>query len=291
MRVLLDNATLTAALRASGMIPRSSDDAQVLDLDIAALRLLLEQIVFAEHITLLDTYKPEYTPERRAVLSHESVRFQAVPEKLDRKMAKHAAAHVVNWGLTKDAGNGYNGLFEELSVLFRHVWRNSESFLVFRALGEPDKYNSPVIAGYREHLKTGNGAGVVKSMPQGKTYNERSARVLQSLVWSAVRAVYYRQCGLLVGAEYVPHPLRNTFNLKCILFDNHPSTRKSKLDTNGRSNMWPDEVWKKIGKPRSHNFAIEYTSLVENFLKKFWDDCVQADKNLFGIATIPFKVA
>ncbi|MBF0459517.1 MAG: hypothetical protein HQK99_16625 [Nitrospirae bacterium] len=62
MRALIDNATLTAALRALSLAPRGNEE--LFDLDVAALRAIVDAVMLADEIIIPDTYKAEHTPER-----------------------------------------------------------------------------------------------------------------------------------------------------------------------------------------------------------------------------------
>jgi hypothetical protein len=281
MKALLDKATITAAFRATGHI--AVKNRELFDLDVASLRVLVENIIFADQIVIADNYKEEHSAERKGWLNYPNIRFQGVPDYLEKKFLKHAAAHVWNWKIVRELGTDLDGIFDELSILFRHAWRNSESFLVLKALGIENKYNSQVVEGLREFCRNNSEAvNLVRS--KAKHYNQETQKVVQSLTWSANRAVYYRQLSKLTGTEYVPHPLRNTFNLKCILYDNHPDTRKYK----SRSDEWKinivdkESMEKSIEKDKKHR---DYVHNLNNFFRNLWTTCNQSDDNAFGIQT------
>jgi len=100
-----------------------------------------------------------------------------------------------------------------------------------------------------------------------------------------VRAVYYREAAKLIGCEYNSHPLRNIFNLKCILFDNHPHTRTEKMHSvevkpSDLSKM--DELTYRV---KMESIRRSYYRDLDAFFKKFWEDCNEKDENIFGVAT------
>lgn len=71
MKVLLDNSTLTAGFRASGLI--RDQNRELFDLDIASLRLLIDSIILADEICIVDDYKEEYRDERKKWLNHSNL--------------------------------------------------------------------------------------------------------------------------------------------------------------------------------------------------------------------------
>lgn len=287
MRSLIDNATVTAAMRAIGNI--KVENRETFDLDVAALRVMIDNLVLAENIIIGDNYKEEHTVERKKWLDYPCIKFQTIPEKLDSKLTANAAAHVWNWNLVKELGGELDGIFDELSILFRFAWRNSESFLVLKALGVENKYNSQVVAGLRDFISNNpEPLKVVRS--KAKSYNEETKKVVQSITWAANRAVYYRQLAKVTGSEYIPHPLRNTFNLKCILFDNHPTTRKHKLSSKELSQITISrekytELAAKFG-----SFGLSYQSCVNTFFKNLWTYCNKGDDNIFGVETFDIEM-
>ncbi|NLE04381.1 MAG: hypothetical protein GX638_06210, partial [Crenarchaeota archaeon] len=159
---------------------------------------------------------------------------------------------------------------------FKHAWRNSESFLVLKAFGVEDKYGSTITKALRNYL-TDDEKDIKKIIGNNpKAYNKETLRVAQSTAWAAIRTVYYRQASVLLGAEYFSHPLRNLYNAKCILYDNHPYTRKMKLSSNDL------RVLSSIG----YNFQTQrYYQDINNFFKNFWQDCNKQDDNIFGVST------
>ena len=81
---------------------------------------------------------------------------------------------------------------------FRHAWRNSESFLVLKAFGVEDKYNSSVVDQLLDHV-----AGVITDKHLlAKAYNKETAKVVQAISWAAIRSVYYREMAKLTKAQF-----------------------------------------------------------------------------------------
>ena len=111
-------------------------------------------------------------------------------------------------------------------------------------------------------------------------------RIAQALSRAAVRTVYYREAAKLFGCEYSSHPIRNSFNLKCILFDNHPFTRKKKLHSEEMIKRPKDRDREKIleyyGKIERRD---SYYSDVNHFFRTFWQECNAKDDNIFGVET------
>jgi hypothetical protein len=266
MRILLDNATVTGALRAAGFI--AVTDRSLFDLDVTALRVLIDAIVLADEIVIPDTYKLEHRPGRKDILSHGVFRHQAVPGRLDRSLSRGAVAHVTNWELGRKLGTSYVGVFDELKLLFRHAWRESESFLVLKALGLEDKYNSAIVKGL---LETVPDQAILSRRRLSKGYNHETSKMVQMIVWSAVRTVYHRELSKITGTEYLPHPLRNVHNAHCILFDNHPDTRKTKVHSRAARIRA-----QRMGTPDLH---------IAQFIRNLWTTCNSADDNIFGVAT------
>lgn len=280
MRALIDNATLTAALRALALAPRGNKE--LFDLDIAALRAIVDAIMLADKIIIPDTYKVEHTPERKTLFAHPDVHFQQIPDKLDEKLRINAAAHVHNSELLRRLATDYQGLYDQLGILFRHAWRNSESFLVLKALGVKDKYNNVIIEG----MIGDTDVDIATRAMRAKAYNAETKRVVQSLTWAAIRTVYYRQLAKLTGTEYLPHPLRHQFNLQFILFDNHPFARTQKL----HSAMLKKPLFS--GERESVEFMMGggVVGAITNFCREFWESCAEADKNVFGISTFDIEM-
>ena len=285
MRVLIDNSTFSGALRAIGQIPGS--DPSLFDFDVAALRVLIDNIILADEILVLDDYKAEFTSQRKAFFSDGLFHFQPIPEKLQKRFLKDARAHVHNWSLQKNLANEYAEVFDDLSILFRHAWRNSECFLVLKTLGVEDKYGSALTKFLRSQI-SGLPSGTLEDFSP-KAYNRETTRVAQSLAWAAIRTVYYRQASKVTGCEYYSHPLRNMFNIKCILFDNHPLTRKLKLSS--RQLNHPD--LKGLSKEQltaAYGLRGTYRFQVNEFFRHFWVDCVQMDETVFGVSTFDVDI-
>lgn len=274
MRTLIDNSTITGAFRACGLAP--IHDRELFDLDLASLRLLVDSLVLSQEIIILDHYKPEYSDERKRHLSGDFIRFHKLPQKLDERLAQEAVAHVRNWELGRKIATTYQGVYDQLNLLFRHAWRRSESFLVLKALGVKDKYNSPVVKGLFDLVNDAGIPPVLKEKSWTKGYNKETERVIQTIVWSAIRTVYYRQVAKVIGAEYLPHPLRNQFNLQCILFDNHPYARGLKLHSKAHIDLPPT-----ISPPENH---------IAEFIKSLWDKCNEEEDNLFGVQTFDTQI-
>lgn len=274
MRAILDNATISAALRAIGIVKNPDHD--LYDLDVAALRTVVDAIVLADRVIVLDNYKPEYTEVRKELFSADFIDFMALPPAVDGKLRQHAIAHVHNWELAKRLGTTYAGLLDELTVLFRHAWRKSEGFLVFKAFGVQSKYNSAIMKGlFNVGSDEAADVAAIASTTEAKIYNRETHRVIQMLVWAAVRTVYYRQAAKLMGCEYLPHPLRHGFNLQCILFDNHPDTRTLKLHSEYRRRT------PLLTNPAEH---------IATFMKGLWETCNSADDNVFGVETFDLTI-
>lgn len=150
MKTLMDNSTVTAALRAAGFISNRSPE--LFELDVAALRVLVDGIILSDELFILDTYKAEHTPERKSWLSNGAIIFKEMPEKLDKSMIKNAQAHVYNWHIAEHLATDLEGIFNDLSIMFRHAWRNSEAFLVLKSFGLENKYNSMITKALRKHF-------------------------------------------------------------------------------------------------------------------------------------------
>ncbi|SDZ03401.1 hypothetical protein [Tindallia californiensis] len=284
MKVLIDNSTITAAFRAAGKI--EMNNRELFDLDVASLRVLVDTLVLADEIAVLDNYKQEYSAERKLWLNHSDIFFHEIDDKLDKKMIKDARAHVSNWKMTQHLGTELSRLFDDISIMFKHAWRHSESFLVLKALGVEDKYGSSITKALRDNLY-GRSAEMDKFIDKSlKSYNKETSKVAQSMIWASIRTVYYREASKHLGAEYSPHPLRNLYNTKCILFDNHPYTRKYKLHSNKiidpRKAKTREEciiMYEEISKGES------YYSELNSFFSQFWTECNEKDDNVFGVQT------
>ena len=276
MRVIIDNATLTASFRALGLI--KSRKPELFDLDVSALRVLIDAIVLADQIIIADNYKPEFSKERKSWINHKSIVFEKFSPGLNRSIQKHAFAHVHNWRMERHLSSDLSGVFDDLSIMFRYAWRNSNSFLVMKSLGLKSKYNSTLVDALRRHLSSESleDRDEIKKF-SAKFFNKETERIVQSISWAAVRSVYYRQVAKILGCEYWAHPLRNVFNMKCILFDNHPDTRKYKLHS---ERVVPHEeslnLWL---------LDVGYHRKVNDFFRHFWQECNKADDNIFGVQT------
>lgn len=289
MRTILDNSTLTAAFRAVGLV--KNDNRELFDLDIASLRVLIDTIILSDEIFILDNYKEEYQKERKEWLDHNNIHFETIDDKLDIVMLKNARAHVSNWKMSKHLGTELSRIFDDLSILFKHAWRNSESFLVLKALGVEDKYGSTITSALREYLYEDPQElnKLLKLSP--KAYNKETLRVAQSMAWASIRTVYYREAAVLLGAEYCPHPLRNIYNAKCILFDNHPYTRKYKLHSDDIINLSRCKSREEyLEMYDQYQNCENYFYHINQFFKKFWTDCNEKDDNVFGVQTFDLEM-
>jgi hypothetical protein len=282
MNALIDNSTITAAFRALGFI--HNKERELFDVDVAALRLLIDHIILSENIVIVDNYKAEYSQERKEWLKYPFFKFEALPIKIDERFQKNASAHVFNMGLTRKLATSYVGVFDELSILFRHAWRNSSAFLVLKTLGVKDKYNSELIEGFLKNFTPDELGLKTTRKLKSKSYNRETQRVVESLSWAAVRTVYYRQAAKILGAEYFPHPIRNSLNLQCILFDNHPQTRTHKLHSKALER--PSNALLNIEELISdYLLKGDYAQQIGNFFKHFWTTCATKEENTFGVST------
>ncbi|MBI4964523.1 MAG: hypothetical protein HY913_14690 [Desulfomonile tiedjei] len=281
MRALLDNSTLTAAFRAIGLIPNPNRD--LFDLDVSALRVLIDNLIISDEIYILDDYKPEFSEERKAWLPYDFVSFESIPEPLSNRMLKHARAHVHNWHLGQHLATDFAELFNDMAILFRHAWRGSESFLVLKAFGVENKYNNTVTRSLIQFLpKSGDESQNLREFSP-KAYNRATVGLAKAVAWSAIRTVYYRQAGKLLGCDYMPHPLRNMYNAKCILYDNHPNTRKIKLHS---AQLPPERDRRYEEYIRERNYLND----MNGFFRRFWQSCNEKDDNVFGIQTFDVEM-
>ena len=91
MQILIDNATVTAALRAAGQIPNRNRE--LFDLDVTALRVFVEALVFGNEVIVVDNYKEEYSEERKSILQKHGVKFVQFPTAVENKLRRDAVAH------------------------------------------------------------------------------------------------------------------------------------------------------------------------------------------------------
>jgi hypothetical protein len=227
MQVLLDNATVTAALRAVGLIENSQRE--LFDLDVVALRVFVEACLLSEQVVVVDNYKEAHTEDRKRILETRGVRFVSFPDLLEEKLRHDAVAHTHNMKMSRLLDSGLDDVFKQLEILFSHAWRNSEGFLVMNALGINSKYGSKLIKAYRSGGHFHKHEDMNKAGFGIKAFDRETRRVAQSLAWAMVRTVYYRSAAKILGGEYIPHPVRAMMNAKCILFDNHPDARNTKI--------------------------------------------------------------
>lgn len=284
MRALLDNSTLTAAFRAIGLI--ENDNRELFEMDVSALRVLVDNVVLAKEIHVLDDYKAEYSQQRRGWLAHKAFQFDAIPENVSNSMLKNARAHVINWRMAQHLGLELRDVLDDLEILFRHAWRGSESFLVLKTLGVKNKYSSTVTQALRQYLHDQELELQELKKVCPKSYNKETLRLAQSMAWAAIRTVYYRQASKLLGCEYSPHPLRNLYNIKCILFDNHPNTRKVKLHSDAVSQLNAPASKEELTRMlEEQSIQGSYYDHVNRFFRNFWQDCNSKDDNIFGVET------
>lgn len=274
MRVLLDNATITASFRAAGLIEVKNKE--LFNLDVVALRTLIDNILLADEIIIPDNYKNEFRGERKDWLGHACFTHLEPDERIEKLASRNAVAQVHNWKLHKHLSTDFVKIFDDISILFRHAWRGSQSFLVLKAMGIEDKYNSSITESLMQYLTTDEKQKALLKKFHPKAYNQETIKLAQSISWSAIRTVYHRQLAKFYGAEYISHPLRNLYNAKCILFDNHPFARTEKLHSASLN-----------GKNRYELEKLEQTYLadVNNFFSNFWETCNQKDSNVFGVET------
>ena len=288
MRAVLDNATLTAGFRAIGLI--KNPHRELFDLDVSALRVIVDNIILSNEIHILDNYKPEYKQQRKEWLSYDFVKFHDIPESLDLHMLKNARAHVYNWQLSRHLATDLADVFDDLSILFRYAWRGSEAFLVLKAFGIDNKYNSTLTKSLIEFLEISEGEHKQLKKFTPKYYNRETLKLAQAVSWTAIRAVYYREASKWLGCEYISHPLRNIYNDKCILFDNHPHTRKHKLHSAAFTPQKPKTREDALNKLEEALIRDRYFSDLNNFFKYFWQTCNEKDDNIFGVQTYDIDI-
>ena len=283
MNAVLDNATITAAFRALGLIPVTCRE--LFELDVCALRVLVEAMVLCDQIQVVDNYKEEYSAERKKWLEYDCFKFVELDDNVESCIRRNAVAHDRNWKLDSHLATELHGVFEDIAILFRHAWRHSESFLVLKSFGIENKYNSTLVRALQESVAHTNIPVDIRKGMTGKSYNQETARIVQSMSWAAIRATYYRQVGKYLGAEYLPHPLRSLYNAKCILFDNHPATRKTKLHS---SQLAPKRARSREEQDRHFEELHAQSGYLQNvsaFFRNFWQDCNERDDNVFRVAT------
>lgn len=288
MRTVLDNATLTAGFRASGLI--KNQNRELFDLDVSALRVLIDNIVLSNEIHIINNYKPQYEHERKEWLSHDFITFHDIPKALDLHMLKNARAHVYNWQLNRHLATDLSQIFDDLSILFRHAWRGSEAFLVLKAYGIENKYNNTITKSLLEFLGASESGDRQLKKFAPKHYNRETLKLAQAVSWAAIRAVYYREASKWLGCEYISHPLRNIYNAKCILFDNHPHTRKHKLHSAAFRPEKPKSREELLTKSEESLIRDRYFGDLNKFFKYFWQTCNEKDDNIFGVQTFDIDI-
>ena len=288
MRAVLDNATLTAGFRATGLIKNPNRD--LFDLDVSALRVLVDNIILSNEIHILDVYKPEYKQQRKEWLSYDFITFHDIPESLDLHMLKNARAHVYNWQLSRHLATDLSQVFDDLSILFRHAWRGSEAFLVLKAYGIENKYNNTITKSLIEFLGTSKGDRKQLKKFAPKHYNRETLKLAQAVSWAAIRTVYYREASKWLGCEYISHPLRNIYNAKCILFDNHPHTRKNKIHSAAFMPKKPKNREEALKQLEEALVRDRYFGDLNKFFKYFWQTCNEKDDNIFGVQTFDIDI-
>lgn len=217
--VLLDNATISSALRALGFI--AIREPSVLDVEQAALERVCEAVLLADKLLIPDNYKPEFRDYRKSLLAGDYVEYVPVSAELDQSCSNAASYLAKVWFDAFDAGSErgtFNEYFSQVQCFAKFIWEysSSEFFLVFRAVGLESRH--PLIEAFLASETASNQlATEVKiiardgSAVDAKQFSPHVRRMTAVLAWLGHQYVWYQTLAAQYGAIYGPHPLREFF--------------------------------------------------------------------------------
>lgn len=239
---LIDNATLTAVQRVTGLAPtRSADN---LDIDLVALENFLQATLFYDELIVVDDYKNEFKEQRKKQFS--SARFISPSDFNIPHISNLAKSHAERVHPQIEAGNlvneEYLELFKKLKTQMICTWDVSSSvyYLTLKALGrmgdiETTKFSRLAASIFSEFTDASNSNGkpfrkvtlvdqygdLIEdgySVPHAKSYNGETGGMtsslkvfIASLNWLVNRTAFYTLLADYLKADTFLYPTRQSF--------------------------------------------------------------------------------
>lgn len=237
----MDNATLTAVQRATGVVTVKNTD--TINGDLCAVENFLQGTLFYDDLLCIDNYKEEHRESRKEQFPY--LRFLSPNEyELERidEVAKREAALIrpeIRGGEFVD--DDFKELLEQLKMNMICTWDKSSSvyYLTMKMLGQPNtdeygKYSSLSAAIFSELADVGDTRGrwskAVKLVgSDGHEFTEDdfsrkesgdyggATRQLEmfvaSLNWLAYKSIYYSTAAKHLKADSFIHPIRNAYQV------------------------------------------------------------------------------
>lgn len=216
--VLIDNATVSSVQRALGKA--KTRDPQLLDVEHATLDRFVEAALFADRVVVPDTYKEQFTPARKQLLSSLAVEFLAVDNAIDDSLNEAAEVMTGPWTEAFVEGSDravFSKYFAQVEAFSSFIWEHSSSafYLVFRTHGVGK--DSPLIEallaspkdddlGRRLRILAKNGGEV----PWDKL-SRHVQRMLGVMGWLGHQYIWHQVFAARHDLTYSPHPLREFF--------------------------------------------------------------------------------
>jgi hypothetical protein len=217
-QVLLDNATITSAFRALGLIPIADPD--LLDIEQTALERLTEAVLLADKVLLPDNYKKEFRKHRMYFLNDECFEHVPVEPVEDREMSEISGELCKVWFDSFQAGSErgtFSRYFEQARTFSLFIWERQGSvfYLVFRALGHTK--DNPLVAAFLASPTDYNSAKNVRILAENgepvewKKLSTHVQRMVAVLAWLGNQYIWHQVFAAKKDVIYLSHPLREFF--------------------------------------------------------------------------------
>ena len=217
-RILIDNATISSAFRALGLL--SLKHKAVLDVEQAALGRLVEAMILGDKVVVPSTYIDKYQGARKSALALDCFEHVEVLEDEDTLCLQAAETIAPIWADAYDAGGErgtFTDYFQQANAFSQFTWEHSSSafYLVFRSMGVSKR--SPLIEAFFASKKDdahGPGFRLLGSDGQAVDWDNLSThaqRMVCVLAWLAHRYLWHQVYSAQHDLVYYPHPLREFF--------------------------------------------------------------------------------
>lgn len=217
--VLLDNATISSVQRALGKAP--TKEPAILDVEQVALERFSEAVLLSDEVIIPDTYKKEFTPARKKMLSDPVFSFVTVQEQEDNDLLSISNTLSEAWSTAYKEGSDralFSQYFEQANAFSKFIWENSTSefYLVFRTMGI-DKESPLIEAVLNSQADYVLGEKFVIEGTDGlpvkwEKLSAHVKRMLSVMAWLGTQYIWHQVYAAKTGSNYLPHPLRDFFS-------------------------------------------------------------------------------
>jgi hypothetical protein len=243
--ILIDNATVSSALRALGFVRCPRRD--LLDVEQAALERLTEAMLLGDAVVIPDNYQEEFRQRRKDILNHACFRHIPIAEDDTGSLDVISTAMCKLWSDAYEQGATTGSLaryFEFADSYFKHVWRGTKDSIYYIVQGyfgigktnplietflqkDYGDYASKVFGDFSYELESGlvdvdreldddsdprdfddNG---VETVVRAEDITGQLTRLISTLAWLGKQYIWHQTLASARGATYLPHPLREFF--------------------------------------------------------------------------------